>query len=268
MYQIGLFATGRGQGSRQLLQAILQAIQSGRLKAQVAFVFSNREPGEFDPTDGFLSMVREAGYPLVTLSFRKFRARLGNDLDWRPKYDAEVVKLLAPYQPDLCVLAGYLLIWSHVLCRRYTAINLHPAAPGGPIGMVQDVIWQLIETRARTSGNMMFHVTEELDRGPVVSYSAFPLTGGALDEAWRAVEGQPVAELKQRHGEELPLFKLIRRRGLAREKPLVVETLRAFAEGAVRIEQGRVLDARGQPVSGLDLTPQIEAAVRASGEAA
>jgi len=268
VYQIGLFATGRGQGSRQLLQAVHQSIQSGRLRAKAAFVFCNREPGEFDPTDGFLQMVREMGYPLVTHSFRKVRARLGNDPGWRAQYDAEVVRLLAPYNPDLCVLAGYLLIWSHVLCRRYTAINLHPAAPGGPIGMVQDVIWQLIESKARASGNMMFHVTEELDRGPIVSHCTFPLTGGSLDEAWRAVEGVPVEQLKREFGEELPLFQFIRRRGLAREKPLVVETIRAFAEGAVRIENGRVLDRGGRPFNGLDLTAEIEAAVRASGETA
>jgi phosphoribosylglycinamide formyltransferase-1 len=45
-------------------------------------------------------------------------------------------------------------------------INLHPAAPGGPTGTWQEVIWQLIEGRAVETGVMMHLVTPELDRGP------------------------------------------------------------------------------------------------------
>ena len=258
MYRIGLFATGRGQGSRQLVQAIHEAITAGRLKARIEFIFSNREAGEFDPTDGFFQLVRDLGYPLVTHSFRKYRERAGKAGDWRTGYDREVMTLLKPFSPDLCVLAGYLLIWSAEMCERYTAINLHPAAPGGPIGMWQKVIWDLIGTKAETSGNMIFHVTKDLDRGPVVSYGTFSLRGGDIEEAWKAVEGIPVERLIKDPGEELPLFKIIRERGVLRERPLVVETLRAFAKGEVKIDQGTVIDSTGCPTPGLDLTPQIE----------
>jgi hypothetical protein len=41
----------------------------------------------------------------------------------------------------------------------------------------------------------------------------------------------------------------------------VVETLRAFADGRVRIEGKRVVDAGGQSIAGYDLTEQIEALV-------
>lgn len=266
MYEIGVFATGRGQGSRQLVQAIHQAVQSGHLKARVSFVFSNRDPGEFEPTDDFLKMVREFGYPLVASSFRKFKAGLGDDPDWRSKYDREVIRLLKPYEPDVCVLAGYLLIWSPVLCHRYQAVNLHPAAPGGPIGMWQQVIWQLIEAGARMSGNTMFHVTEELDRGPTVTFCTFPLTGGEIEEAWREAGGRRTEELRKTPGEELRLFQMIRRRGMAREKPLVVETLRAFAEGEIRISGEQVMERSGRPVQGIDLTPEIETQLRRTGE--
>ncbi|MEE9285223.1 MAG: formyltransferase family protein [Dehalococcoidia bacterium] len=265
MYQIGVFATGRGQGSRQLLQVIHHAIQSGHLPARIAFVFSNREPGEFEATDGFFTMVGEMGHPLVTYSFRKFRDALGDDPEWRIKYDREVMRCLAPYAPDLCVLAGYLMIFGPELCRRYTSVNLHPAAPGGPVGMWQKVIWELIETRARSSGNTIFYVTEELDKGPTVTYCTFPLTGGELDEAWAAVEGKAVDQLREQHGEELPLFQLIRQRGTAREQPLVVETLRAFAQGSIRIDQADVVDAQGKAIRGIDLTKRIEAHLRSGG---
>lgn len=266
MFRIGLFATGRGQGSLQLVTAVRDAIEEGRLPAHVEFVFSNRGPGEFEPTDRFFEAVRGFGYPLVTRSFRRFKAALGDDSEgWRVKYDREVIELLERYKPDLCVLAGYLLIFSPALCERYTAINLHPAAPGGPIGMWQDVIWKLIETEASSSGNMMQSVIPEVDRGPIVTFSTFPITGGEFEPLWDEARGRSVEELREGSGESLPLFQAVRAAGTARERPLVVETLRAFAEGRVRIENGAVVDGQGNPIEGLDLTQEIEAGLRGSG---
>ncbi|MSQ25749.1 MAG: phosphoglycerate transporter [Dehalococcoidia bacterium] len=261
MYQIGVFATGRGQGSRQLLQAIHAAVQSGRLPAKIAFVFSNRDPGEFEPTDAFFALVRQCGYPLVTHSFRKFKARAGDSADWRLAYDREVMAKLAPHRPDLCVLAGYLMIFGPEMCRAYSAVNLHPAAPGGPVGMWNQVVWQLIARRARETGNTMFAVTEELDRGPTVAYSTFPITGGRFDPLWRDAASNSVPQLQAQYGdygEGLPLFQEIRNAGMLRERPLVVETLKACAEGRVVIKEGRVLDKRGNVLPGLDLTREIE----------
>ena len=260
-YRLGIFATGRGQGSRGLLQAMHEAIQSGHLPATIAFVFSNRERGEFEPTDSFFDLVQSYGYPLVTSSFRRFRSRVGAAGDWRTLYDREVMEKLAPHNPDLCVLAGYLLIVGPELARRYTIVNLHPAAPGGPTGMWQGVIWQLIERQARSSGNTIFYATKELDRGPVVAYATYPIRGVHFDPSWKAIEGRSVADLKAREGEDLPLFQLIRQHGMLRERPLVVETLKSFAEGRIRVAQGEVLNGTGKPLAGLDLTAQIEALV-------
>ncbi|GAH59253.1 unnamed protein product, partial [marine sediment metagenome] len=43
--------------------------------------------------------------------------------------------------------------------QRYNMVNLHPAAPGGPTGTWQEVIWQLIENKAEETGVMMHLVT-------------------------------------------------------------------------------------------------------------
>ncbi len=264
MYQIGVFATGRGQGSRGLLQALHNNIESGHLPVEVAFVFSNREPGEFEATDGFFELVQEYGYPLVTSSFRKFRAALEDDPDWRRKYEADALQRLERFRPEICLLAGFLL-WVPEMCRRYTMINLHPAAPGGPVGMWQEVIWQLIESRAAATGNNMLSVIEDLDKGPTVTFSTFPITGHQFDRHWKATEGRAISDLKANEGEKLHLFRLIREEGVARERPLVVETVKAFAEGRVRIQDGLVVDGNGNPAAGLDLTEQIEAAIAGGG---
>ena len=82
-----------------------------------------------------------------------------------------------------------------------------------------------------------------------------------FDELWHQVAGRPVAELKAREGERNPLFRLIRSEGLKREFPLIVATLKAFSEGRVRLEEGKVLSAIGEVIAGYDLTQEINEAV-------
>jgi hypothetical protein len=65
-------------------------------------------------------------------------------------------------------------------------------------------------------------------------------------------------------GEDNRLFQAIRSNGVAREVPLVVETLRAFAEGRVSIHDKQVIDAAGTKISAVDLTATIESLVAAS----
>jgi len=46
------------------------------------------------------------------------------------------------------LLAGYMLVVGDVMCKKFDMINLHPAAPDGPAGTWQEVIWQLIKEKA------------------------------------------------------------------------------------------------------------------------
>ncbi|HEY8491211.1 MAG TPA: formyltransferase family protein [Dehalococcoidia bacterium] len=275
--RIGWFSTGRGPGSRALLTAAVEAIRSGTLPAEIAFVFSHRERGEHEGSDQFFDLVESYGLPLITFSDRKFRrqaggqvARLGQPLPaWRTDYDRRVAELVAPYRFDLGILAGYMLIFTAPMCNRYPLLNLHPAAPGGPKGIWQEVIWELIRQRAAVSGVYTHLSIEEVDEGPVVTYCTYPLRGPDFDALWREIEGRTVEELRASPGEALPLFQEIRRHGAAREQPLIIETIRAFAEGRVRLEGRTVVDREGRPVSGYDLTPEIDRAVGAlrAGEA-
>ena len=171
---------------------------------------------------------------------------------------------LKNFNPDLCVLAGYMLVVGLEMCTRYTMINLHPAAPDGPTGTWQEVIWQLIEQKATETGVMMHLVTPELDRGPVVSYCCFALTGGEFDTLWWQYDGMNVSDLKRSEGESNPLFCLIRQTGLKREFPLIISTIKAFAEGLVRVEAGKVLDRHGKIIPGYDLSAEIDRLVSAA----
>ncbi|MDO8615683.1 MAG: formyltransferase family protein [Dehalococcoidia bacterium] len=267
--RLAWFATARGATSGKLLAAAHDEIAAGRLDARIAAVFCNRAPGEDANTDAFLDQVRRYGLPLVTLSSRDFRRAHGGEIahkggplpQWRRDYDREVMRLLEPYPFDIGVLAGYMLIFCEEAAARWDLLNLHPAPPGGPSGMWQDVVWHLIEARAVRSGVMMHLATPALDQGPVVTYCTYPLRGPQFAALWREIEGCSVDEIKAAEGESNRLFAEIRRHGVARELPLVVETLRAFADGRVRIVARRVVDAAGRPIPGYDLTDRIESLV-------
>lgn len=266
-YHLGWFSTGRDKAARDLLTVVWKDTQQEKIKAEISFVFSNRERGEERESDRFFDLVEGYGIPLVCFSSRKFQPQRRNEApaEWRLEYDREVMKRLEGYHPDLCVLAGYMLIVGREMCQRYRMINLHPAAPGGPGGTWQEVIWKLIETRAERTGAMMHLVTPELDKGPAVTFCTFPIRGEPFDQHWRGVEGIPLEQVKKRQGEKNPLFRLIREHGLAREFPLITATIKAFSEGRVRIEENRVVGADGKTVDGYDLTAEIDKIVQRKG---
>jgi folate-dependent phosphoribosylglycinamide formyltransferase PurN len=267
--KLAWFATGTGTTSPKLFAAALDAIQSGKLDASIVVVFCNKEPGEDEMSDAYCAGVEAAVIPLVRLSDRRFRrehggepARKGEPLPaWRRDYDREVMRLLEPFAFDIGVLAGYKLILCEEASERWGLLNLHPAAPGGPAGIWQDVIWQLIAAGAERAGVMMHLATPQLDEGPVVTYCTYPIRGPEFDPLWRDVACRPLDEARADKGEDLPLFQAIRRAGVAREVPLVVETLRAFADGRLAVRDKQPVDRAGHPLAGLDLTPEIEAAV-------
>ena len=263
--RLGWFATGTGATSPKLLQAALDAIASDHLDARLAVVFCNREPGEDEGSDRYHQLVQRAGTPLVTLSDRRFRRGHGGDVarkgeplpSWRLEYDREVMRLLEPYPFDIGMLAGYKLIFGPEAANRWDLLNLHPAEPGGPKGVWQDVIWELIERRADRAGVMIHLATPELDEGPPVTFCTYSLRGPEFAPLWAEAEGRRVGEIQAAEGEANRLFTEIRRQGVQRELPLVIETLRAFADGRMRIEAKTPVDPAGNPSPPLDLSTEI-----------
>lgn len=273
MYQLGWFSTGRDRAARDLLTVANDSIKRGEIKAELAFVFCTREPGEAEESDLFIKLVNSYRIPLVCYSYQKFKARQTSSKQeqgaglpsWRLDYDREVMRRLEDFHPDLCVLAGYMLITGPEICQRYNMINLHPAAPGGPTGTWQGVIRQLIDSEAQETGVLMNLVTPELDKGPPVAYCTFSLRGKPFDGYWPAIKKLPPDSPLGKQARE-SLFKLIRKHGLAREFPLIVSTIKAFSQGRIRItKEKQVIDARGQPIKGYNLTDEIDKVVKGEG---
>jgi phosphoribosylglycinamide formyltransferase 1 len=252
--KIGWFSTGRGEGSYGLLESALSALDSGDLAAELAFVFVNRVKGQTKRTDRFLDLIESRGIPLITLSSRDFR-RSHDNKPWaelREEFDRTAIELLRPHSADIAVHAGYMLI-APLLCSEYLTLNLHPALPGGTIGMWQQAVWDVITEGLDETGAMIHVSTEDVDEGPVLSTAKFSVKGEELAPLWEEVSNADIAALKEEPGENLPLFKAIREAGLLRERPLLIETLKAVASG--RIDPAGAGDIT-------DLTTEVEAAVR------
>jgi len=281
--RIGLFSTLTGAGSRALVTAVAEAWHGGTLgDVDIAFLFCNRGPGESALTDASaVALEARLGVPVVRASAARFRTaerRAARERDaagdaealwaWRDAYYATFADLLPA--TDLDLLLGDMWIWGRRQCAARRGVNLHPALPTGPLGkMWFDVIWDLIAAGAAGSGVMLHRVTPEVDRGPVVTYCRYGLRGPETDSLWSAlpecltertalIASQRALKREATH----PLFGALRARGLARELPLMLETVRSVAGGRLRLEGDSVLDAAGVVLdAGLDLTAQVERAV-------
>ena len=113
---LGWFTAGRGPGSRGMFERTLAAIDDGSVDASIEFVFMQRERGEGEGSDRFIDLAESHGIPVENLSSLRFRREHGGNFAAnREEYDTQVAEIIAHYEVDSCVLAGYLLILSPVL---------------------------------------------------------------------------------------------------------------------------------------------------------
>ncbi len=256
--RIGWFTTANGPGSRGMFEAVLQAINSNQLNATFEFVFVNRERGQTGPTDSFLDLATTNEILTITLSSQRFR--LAHDRKpWaqlRDAYDNVALSSLERFSPDVSIMAGYML-YAPEISRRMLILNQHPALPGGTVGKWQDAVWDVVENNQDRHGSMMHIATPELDRGPVVTYCSFSVRVGEFNPLWKDAQQCDIRELRNKGDENLPLFTAIREAGLKRERSLVVETLKAVADGEIDLSA----IAAGTHFRPVDMTDAVESTI-------
>jgi len=142
-------------GSGTNLQAIMAAIDSGRLNAEIAVVLSNRADA------GGLSRARHAGIATEVLDHRQY--------DSREAFDQAMITALDHYQPGTVVLAGFMRILSPLFVRHYAGqlINIHPSLLPKYRGLHTHA--RALEAGDSQHGCSIPFVTEELDGGPLIA---------------------------------------------------------------------------------------------------
>jgi phosphoribosylglycinamide formyltransferase-1 len=162
--RIGVLISGRGSN----LQSIIDAVQEGRLDAQIGVVISNRADA------AGLMRAREAG----------IEARIVNARDFpdRETCDRAIADILVDSRVELVCLAGFMRIVGKPLLHAFPnrILNIHPSLLPAFPGL--DAQRQALDHGVRVAGATVHLVTSELDGGPIVFQASVPvLTNDTVD---------------------------------------------------------------------------------------
>ena len=167
-------------GSGSNLQAIMDAIATGTLQAEIVGVISNRK-------EAFaLERAAKAGIPTLYFPLKPYKEG-GKS---REAYDSDLALKVAAFQPDLIVLAGWMHILSAAFLHHFPlrVINLHPALPGAFPGT--DAIHRAYEAAQDRlideSGCMVHYAIPEVDAGDVLAKAVVPIYPEDSLEAFEA----------------------------------------------------------------------------------
>lgn len=164
MIDLAILASANGTNA----QAIIDATKSGKLKANVRVVLTNK------PEAGVIERAKKAGIPVEIIPSRGYKNR-------REEYDTLVVEALRKYNVDTIALAGWMRILSSVFIGAYGGriINLHPAIL--PSFKGHKGIEDAYAYGVKVTGCSVHLVVPELDAGPLIIQAAVPVKG-SFDE--------------------------------------------------------------------------------------
>lgn len=179
-FGLGVLVSGTGTN----LQAILDAIASGELKARVGVVISNVA------TAKALERAKAAKVPAIVVDHKAFPDRAS--------FDAAVVEVLRSHGVECVVLAGFMRLITSTLLDAYPnrIVNVHPALlPSFPGTHAQR---QALQYGVGVSGCTVHFVDSGVDTGPIIVQGTVPV----LDDDDEATLSARI--LKKEH-ELLPL---------------------------------------------------------------
>lgn len=143
------------------LQAIIDAVATGQIKAQISAVISNK-----DEAYG-LERAKKANIKTESLSHKAF--------DSREEFDVKLAELIENHSPDILVLAGFMRILTPDFVRKFQGkmINIHPSLLPKFQGL--HTHQRAIDAKESEHGASVHYVTEELDGGPVIIQGKVPV---------------------------------------------------------------------------------------------
>lgn len=195
--KIAILLSGRGSNFR----AIHDAVQAGRINADIRLVYSNKAEA------AGLESARERGLEAMAVDPKPFPSK--------EDYDRRIVEELRKRDIDLVCLAGYMKIVTPYFCREFKnrIMNIHPALlPSFPGLHVQQMA---IEWGVRFSGCTTHFVAEEVDMGPIILQAVVPVLQDDTEET-------------------------LSDRILVEEHKIYPESVRLFFEGRIEVRGRRV----------------------------
>lgn len=183
------------------LGALVDAVDRGELPVVLAGVFSDR------PACAAIALAVRNGLPTLAMEPSSFPSR--------EQFDAAFFNAIESVQPDLIVCAGYMRIISTQAVQRTAGrmINIHPSLLPRHPGLGTHA--RALAAGDREHGASVHQVVPAVDAGPVLAQARLPVEVGETIES-------------------------LAQRVLAREHPLLVQTIRAIAEGTLSVDSAQL----------------------------
>ena len=202
-----------GAGSN--LQALIDASARQRLDGRIGLVLSNK------PGVSGLDRAAAAGIECAVVNHKEYGSR--------EDFDRALVAALAPQQPDLVILAGFMRILTPEFIEPYQGrlLNIHPSLLPKYPGL--NTHQRALEAGDEFAGATVHFVTEELDGGPPVVFARVPI---GADDTPETLSG----------------------RVRAREHQIYPLAAQWFCQGRLALtERGAELDGELLPPGGVDV---------------
>lgn len=179
----------------------MQAIVEANLPLRIAAVISNKA----DATG--LQYAQAKGIATAVVDHRPHATR--------EAFDAELMRSIDTYAPDLVVLAGFMRILSDGFVQHYAGrlINIHPSLLPAFPGLATHR--RALEAGVKIHGCTVHFVTPVVDHGPIVVQAAVPVKHNDTAQSLAA-------------------------RVLQQEHQIYPQALRWFAEDRLRLNQAQV----------------------------
>ena len=166
-FVLGILVSGSGTN----LQAVIDAIAAGRLRAKIGVVVSNVA------TAPALTRARAAGIPTVVVDHKAHPSR--------ESFDAAVVETLRAHGTTCVVLAGFMRLVTPVLLGAFPhrVVNIHPALLPAFPGTHAHA--QALAYGARVTGCTVHLVDAGVDTGPILAQVTVPILEGDDEDTLR-----------------------------------------------------------------------------------
>ncbi len=199
MIKLGILASTKGTD----MQAIIDAIESKKLDAEIAVVISDKK-------DAYA--LKRAEKHNVKAIFLDSKGKK------REEYDKEISKILEEEGVELILLIGYMKLISPWFVNKYLnkVMNIHPSLlPAFAGGMDLNVHEEVIKQGLKTTGCSLIFIDEGADTGPIISQ-------------------------KEVEVEENDTPETLKEKVQKAEQEVLMEGIRLFAEGKIKVSGKRV----------------------------
>ena len=164
---IAVFVSGSGTN----LQAIIDEVNSGYIKAKIALVVGDNG-GAYA-----LERAKKAGIETLFMDPKIFKSK--------GDFDKTVIKYLKDKNVELICLAGYMRVLTPYFVREYRdrIMNIHPALL--PSFKGTNGVKDALDYGVKVTGPTVHFVTEKVDAGPIIAQTVVEVKDDDIEDTLR-----------------------------------------------------------------------------------